>query len=121
MKHKTAFRLGVRAIGVLVIAEALPGLADAALRFLVRVPVDDRGSFGEVLLLFSYPVVALGIGLYLLLRGDWVISLAFPSSGPYCSECAYRLADLPPEGECPECGTTYHLEIKPQSNGNTKE
>ena len=121
MKHKTAFRLGVRAIGVLVIAEGLPRLVDAALRFLVTVPVDGRGSFGEVLLLFSYPVVAVCIGLYLLLRGDWVINLAFPSSGPYCTECAYRLIDVPPEGQCPECGTTYRLEIEHQPNGNAKE
>ncbi|MCK4340350.1 MAG: hypothetical protein KAY37_01335 [Phycisphaerae bacterium] len=121
MKHKTAFRLGVRAIGVLVIAEALPRLVTAALTFLVRVPLDDRGNFGEVLLLFSYPVVAVGIGLYLLLRGDWVINLAFPSSGPYCSECAYRLTGLPAEGECPECGTTYQLEAEDQPTGDARE
>lgn len=112
MKYKTAFRLAVRAIGLLVIAQSIPwfvvGCAGIGLRLLAGDLSAYQGIPWEWVLQQSgaYLVMVLA-GLYLFFRAGWIVDLAIPSNRPYCHECAYELTGLPPEGICPECGTPF--------------
>jgi hypothetical protein len=110
MKYKTAFRLALKAIGVLVIAQTLPWLVmswgSVALDFLTggALGLDPMGmSSWELRSGIAYLVSAL-MGLYLLFGGRWIVNLAIPSNRPYCHECGYELTGNI-TGLCPECGT----------------
>lgn len=105
MTHKSVFRLLVRATGLLVAAEHMPRLAQAILGFTRYGAFRDNGTSPMEALVWYFigPIVGICIGMYLLLRGGWVIKLAFPTEGPYCRECGCRVANSPAQGACPEC------------------
>ncbi len=114
MKYKTAFRLAVRAIGILVIAQSLPWCATAALSFTLSTVLGGLWSLSGPGALWTFELryglihgMGLIIGLYLLFGGNWIVNRVIPSNRPYCHECAYELTGLPAEGNCPECGTPY--------------
>jgi hypothetical protein len=113
MKYKTAFRLALRAIGVLVLTQTLPGLlifaAGLALSSLLGASLWTGLGGYELRFVLQYSLGAC-LGLYLLLGGGrWLVDRAIPSNRPYCQECGYELTGLPLAGACPECGTAYRL------------
>ena len=112
MKYKTAFRLAVRAVGVLIVAQSLPSLV--TMLVVLGLSFDDISMFVDAgrwyLATAGGHVLAVVIGLYLFFRGNWIVDLAIPSNRPYCHECGYELTGLSPAGVCPECGTAYRRE-----------
>jgi hypothetical protein len=110
MKYKTAFRLALKAIGLLVIAQAVPGLivscGSVALNFLTNgmFGYDPTGISSWELRSGIAHVLSALVGLYLLFGGRWIVNLAIPSNRPYCHECGYELTGNI-TGLCPECGT----------------
>ncbi len=122
MKYKTAFRLAVKAIGVLILAQSLPGIVVMGAALFVGFLTDGLlgvFSFDWTWLLgyqLSYVVSAI-IGCYLFLGGKWVVDHVVPSNRPYCHECAYELTGSPVEGACPECGTAYRRSVGDTTDG----
>jgi hypothetical protein len=111
MKHKTWFRLALKAMGVFFAIQGavytlanLPGFLMAVWNSFV-----SGISWGGVVdsfwqmsgLLYGVPMLA--AGLYLFFRGEWIVNKAIPSNRPYCPHCGY---DLSRGGGtvCPECG-----------------
>lgn len=120
MKHKTWFRLVLKAIGVMLVAFAIPGIVsglimiiDASIRgeqWTLASPysnVISGGYMSRVLLVAavqSVPALTqLAIGLYLFFDGAWIINKAIPSNRPYCHDCGYDLSQSH-NTRCPECG-----------------
>jgi len=110
MKYKTAFRLALKAIGVLVIAQHLPMAIISTCSVSVTILTEGMLGFGPMSTLswelqtgIMYVMGAL-VGCYLLFGGRWIVDRAIPSNRPYCHECAYELTGNV-TGVCPECGT----------------
>ncbi len=120
MKHKTWFRLVLKATGVLLIGLAVSDLLTLVIGVLDAVVFAERwtmyspygsqmtslGSAKAVTssLLSLLPSVAqVGFGLYLLFGGKWIVNLCIPSNRPYCPECGYDLSKTT-SANCPECG-----------------
>jgi hypothetical protein len=106
MKYKTAFRLALRAVGVLVVAQSLPGLV--VMLVTLALSVNDIGYISTenrwFLTACAQPILSVAVGLYLFFRAEWIVNLAIPSNRPYCPECGYELTGNV-SGVCPECGT----------------
>jgi hypothetical protein len=120
MKYKTLFRLALRLVGILLIAESLPWLVVgcAALALDVFTGGVFAASSGFISWQFQNAVIHLlgGLtGLYLFFGGAWIVNRAIPSNRPYCPECGYEITGLPPEGLCPECGTAYRRPNQPSA------
>lgn len=101
MKHKTWFRLVIKAIGVLLVGLGLEGVLRSLVFVVLAAPWTNTtwNDWGWPFVSLLQPV----IGVYLFLRGEWIVNLAIPSNRPYCPECGYDLARN--EGaKCPECG-----------------
>ncbi len=104
MKHKTWFRLVLKAIGVLTIGVAIPNLVWG-------VPVAMQwaaGIGGRPPAVYELGQIAAGIapvafGLYLFFGGEWIVNIAIPSNRPYCPNCGYDVSKAT-SGRCPECG-----------------
>lgn len=113
MKHKTWFRLVIKAIGLLLIGLSLPGLVTFFGLFIVLLTASPFGAMGPVgqsgwmwsmyLAPYSGSIVQLAIGVYLLFGGKWIVNVCIPSNRPYCPECGYDLSKATSEN-CPECG-----------------
>jgi hypothetical protein len=112
VKHKTWFRLVMKAIGVLLIGLSLPMLAQHLGGFMRM--YNTQGGLGTwaapisiwehlLWLLIGY-VLQLAFGLYLLFGGRWLVNLCIPSNRPYCPECGYDLSHNKEAARCPECG-----------------
>lgn len=122
MKYKTLFRLALKVVGILFVAEALCSLANSLLYPVVAVlalsgtPGLTAPGIGRSLALSLITVAAKGgIGVYLFFGGKWIVNLAIPGNRPYCPECAYYLTGAPVE-RCPECGTAFRWEdVRPKS------
>lgn len=111
MKHKTWFRLVLKAMGVFFalqgaayVVSSIPATARVGWDFLVTgYFVGDWSMFlWEVSgCLLGMPMLA--AGLYLFFGGEWIVNKAIPSNRPYCPHCGY---DLSRGGGavCPECG-----------------
>lgn len=119
MKHKTWFRLVLKAIGILLIALALPDLIYhlAGILRTYRLQGTWSGwpqlSMTETILWVCVsPVIQIGIGAYLLsgasLLADWII----PSNRPYCPDCGYDLSQST-STTCAECGADVRGIINP--------
>lgn len=113
MKHKTWFRLVLKAIGILIIAEALPN-AFQGVAWIVQVWMQTPRSARGLLASPTWPMflaspvgaaVQLLLGAYLLLGANWFVNLVIPSNRPYCPECGYDVS-FSRRGSCPECGAT---------------
>lgn len=114
MKHKTWFRLILKAIGVLVIALS----AGEAVTFVWTVFLEFRDS-GLVPLWNSYvfafglgKLITLAIGFYLLLGGERLVNFCIPSNRAYCPNCGYDVSESLFAKNCSECGVTL-----PTGNG----
>ena len=112
MKHKTWFRLVVKAIGIYLLASALPNLVNQ-IYFVVSTYLSNGQMFGTPaspwpltnywLPLLLFQGCQFGVGLYLLFGGKWIVNLCIPSNRPYCPECGYDISEA--TGKCcPECG-----------------
>ncbi len=107
MKHKTWFRLMLKAIGILLIGLSIPRVTE-----IMIVVVNDAlsgltplvpGPIGWNLFAVSGPLIQFFFGVYLLFGGKWIANLAIPSNRPYCPECGYDLSENSGD-TCPECG-----------------
>lgn len=113
MRYKTAFRLALRAIGVLLVAEHAPALFLQLTTLLVQFAEGGLTGLGLSALSgwafqnVAGAVIGVAIGLYLFMGGKWIVDRAIPSNRPYCHECGYELTGLPVNGTCPECGTPF--------------
>ena len=106
MKHKTWFRLVLKAIGVLFFGIAIPSLI-GSLAIVVNFATQSMGVGIEAFLWqMMYGVGAAAqmiFGLYLFFRGEWIVNKAIPSNKPYCPECGYDISSTQ-AARCPECG-----------------
>jgi hypothetical protein len=109
MKHKAWFRLLLKAIGVLSIVLSLPEFVAASIGFVSEGIQSGFAQFEFIELLVSIlyyvgkPAIGIGIGLYLIFGGAWLVNLCIPSNRPYCPECGYDLSESSHD-RCPECG-----------------
>ncbi len=113
MKHKTWFRLILKAIGILLLAFGVPDLIAYINNYIVqRVYMQNIGTpYGgiqpewlAVLLHILAPFLQVLIGLYLLLDGKWLLERIIPSNRPYCPNCGYDLSESGQPQACSECG-----------------
>ncbi|MHC4107336.1 MAG: hypothetical protein ACYSTY_04535 [Planctomycetota bacterium] len=119
MKYKTLFRLVMKALGVVFIGLALPGLVGGIGQLAMYVASNPGfpggwpppGWWWQVALSSLGHVVQLALGLYLLLGGTWIVDKAIPSNRPYCPECGYDLSTRTGD-HCPECGTNVPGEVR---------
>ena len=107
MPYKTLFRVLLKAIGVLLIAQSLPHVVTQGLSMLSRmamggISLSSSGDWIPLSWVGGY-VLTTGAGVYLFFGGKWVADLALPDNRLYCAECGYQLSsrDGP---KCPECG-----------------
>ena len=118
MKHKTWFRLVMKAIGVLLICLSLPDLMRAGVQ-LASTLLSDPGSGpwppgGWWWWLGAWgvgPALQLALGLYLVLGGKWIVDTVIPSNRPYCPECGYDVSKAT-ASDCPECGSQLPAELR---------
>lgn len=109
MKHKTWFRLVVKAIGILVFCLGLAEFCGLVLHLAGVVFTDAIPSVGlpDLLYQFGYAfgraVGGMVIGAFLLSSADLVTDRIIPSNRPYCPACGYEIAGVK-TGDCPECG-----------------
>ncbi len=108
MKYKTAFRLAIRLIGVLLFFSYLPALLTSLFWCVRFFHFDPTASIPPEAIMggFISPCCGVAAGAYLFFRGSWIIDRAIPSNRPYCPECGYELYDVSRQTVCPECGTT---------------
>ena len=108
MKHKTWFRLVIKAIGVLLIGVSLPEAYTSLLQ--IGYAVTEQGA----IMTAPYPTwwticaplapfVQFAFGVYLLCGAPWLVNKVIPSNRPYCPECGYDLTRFSGD-RCPECG-----------------
>ncbi|MEE8154231.1 MAG: hypothetical protein V3T53_04645 [Phycisphaerales bacterium] len=125
MRHKTWFRLVLKAIGVLLIGFAASGVATLFTNVGYLAMYGDPFGVGGgrttnwIYWQFMSPhvgdLVQLGLGLYLLFGGRWIADVAIPSNRPYCPECGYDIAEA--TGKCcPECGVQIVSRGTPETN-----
>lgn len=113
MRYKTAFRLALRAIGVLLVFWNLPQLVQMVASYVLTLFQAPASQFPQIhdayYIVYGSKLIehVFGIlcGLYLFFGGKWIVNLAIPSNRPYCHECGYDLTGLAEGPVCPECGT----------------
>lgn len=118
MKHKTWFRLVIKAIGIALLAFALPQLI-GQIGTIVWIAFNDPYQMSGFSWIDIFLPQALGpmmtafvqfaIGLYLFFGGGLIVGICIPSNRPYCPSCGYELLriDLP---QCSECGCVLRSE-----------
>lgn len=114
MKHKTWFRLVLKAIGIYMICTGIPGLLTQVSSLVFQYSSFSVGAgVGWTVnqwwtWLIPQAIHSLGflmIGLYLVFGGEWIVNKCIPSNRPYCPECGYDLSQSHGE-KCAECGVT---------------
>ena len=107
MKHKTLFRLMLKAIGVWVM---ITGTSQLLMYVSYMLRPSSWGMPSQVAWQFALqsvgPLFQIGAGLYLFFNGRWVADKAIPSNRPYCHECGYDLTGAV-SNLCNECGTPF--------------
>lgn len=123
MKHKTLFRLALKAIGILLLGFAIPQLTETAtltlayLREYFYFGVAPNWAVGDPLLFSSRPIGGLlqvAFALYLLFGGRWIVDRCIPSNRPYCPECGYDLSSSGGD-RCVECGVALPADLRVNS------
>jgi len=121
VKYKTLFRLALKVMGVYFIALGLTELTWITSQVLEWVAPVYSMNLSNVnasnyrlheAIRMLYPLIKLGVGLYLFFGGEWIVNKAIPSNRPYCHECGYMLKDLKGT-RCPECDTPFRPEPPP--------
>jgi hypothetical protein len=110
MKHKTWFRLLLKAIGVAMLAYAIPQAVSSLCNISWWLLNDDGSTswtgtqwVSWTLISFLHVAAQIAVGLYLLLGGEWIVNKCIPSNRPYCPNCGYDLSHNTGE-RCSECG-----------------
>lgn len=111
MKHKTWFRLVIKAVGLLLVGLSLPQLVAATAQtafsiIAARQPGTTVASphwWWWFVTTGAKPLLQLLMGLYLLFGGKWIVDKIIPSNRPYCPECGYDVSRTATP-QCPECG-----------------
>ena len=104
------FKLIVRAIGIFLLAQAIPRLLDVfrwAIDFWLYDQTDmfsTRGFVSQLVL----AGVDVGIALYLLVRGKRLIDFCMRDLRDRCPRCGYPAAGVA-GSVCPECGTAFAI------------
>ncbi|MCI0366395.1 MAG: hypothetical protein L0Y44_06815 [Phycisphaerales bacterium] len=117
MKHKTWFRLVIKAIGVLLIGLSITTLVSGLLHVGLQLIALLTGGFffDSTFLEYQWPHYFGGaaqfvFGLYLFFGGKWIVNKVIPSNRPYCPECGYDLSKSN-GANCPECGVALAGEV----------
>ena len=106
MKHKTLFRLLVKAIGVYFTVNGLgsiPQIVGMLVYYLRQGALGFEWIYGFQIL---DPAIQIGLGLYLFFGGKWIADKAIPGNRPYCQECGYDLTGSVRD-RCSECDTPF--------------
>ena len=111
MKYKTLFRLMLKAVGVLLFVQGLASGMHSIVSLVLGLLIDPGGGLlGRGAALWAVgPLCQTIVGLYLFLRGEWVVNMVIPSNRPYCHECGYDLSGAA-SNRCPECDTPFRSE-----------
>jgi len=114
MKYKTAFRLGLKLLGVLFFFTGLGAIPTALIYVLPLLDSTNSAalsasSVASYIVYALSPLVTVALGLYLFFRGEWIVNKAIPSNRNYCHECGYLLKELK-GSRCPECDTPFQAE-----------
>ncbi|TVQ57106.1 MAG: hypothetical protein EA377_01250 [Phycisphaerales bacterium] len=119
MKHKTWFRLVLKAIGILLIAWAIPEMFGAIGWVFYMWPSASYLSPAEVFRIsvtLAGPTIKIAFGCYLLFGGAALVNWIIPSNHPYCPDCGYNLTHQRSTDRCVECGSDItHLRREQQS------
>jgi hypothetical protein len=114
MKHKTWFRLVLKAIGILIVCLNLPDLIYQIIYLCTRWqqsdPLSSGPTDGDLIAQLTWPIsssLGCALGAYLLFGGKWLVDLCIPSNRPYCPGCGYELSNST-TAICPECGERLH-------------
>ena len=124
MKHKTWFRLVLKAIGIFLLATGVVDVVDAVSGSVGRAffsggfGFGGLGSFDELLQALGFALYTglvggigrLVIGAYLLFGGAKLVNLCIPSNRPYCPHCGYDVRGVGDE-VCPECGVRLPADL----------
>ena len=126
MKHKTLFRLALKAIGILLLGFSVPQLVEmAALAVWLSSERSLSGRAGwtgyEWLYSLGQPIggtVQVAFALYLLFGGKWIVDRCIPSNRAYCPECGYDLSSSGGD-RCVECGVALPADLRRPSPQGT--
>ena len=116
MKHKTLFRLMLKAIGVWVV---ITGSAQFIMYMSYALQPSNWTMPSQFAWRFALqcigPIAQIAAGLYLFFNGRWVADKAIPSNRPYCHECGYDLSGAV-GNVCNECGTAFRRDAEVAGN-----
>ncbi len=130
MKHKTWFRLVLKAIGIFLLATGAVGVVDSVSRSVGTVifygpfmPGGSGSSF-DLQQMLAYAlfngvvggIARLGIGAYLLFGAAKLVNLCIPSNRPYCPHCGYDVRGVG-DDLCPECGVRLPADLFAEPQG----
>ncbi len=131
MKHKTWFRLILKAIGVLLVCLGLPDILNVVAVFLSigfgglwGMPAQGFDWSTVLAALAQYGMIGalakLLLGLYLLFGGKLIVDLCIPSNRPYCPDCGFELRVIRGD-KCSECGIRLPMTILNQTEPVTDQ
>ena len=113
MRHRTWFRMVLKAIGVLLIGFGAPDLIHWVLNYTAWMYYETGWMAGSpnmpdwlsFFLQIAGSVVQIIIGIFLILGAQWLVTKLLPSGDPFCEQCGYDLSGSK-SVHCPECGAT---------------
>ena len=125
MKHKTWFRLVLKAIGIFLLATGAVELVDTFSGSVGRIFLTGSFGFGgsgfpyDLLEVLGYALLTglvggiarVVIGAYLLFGGAKLVNLCIPSNRPYCPHCGYDVRGVGDDDVCPECGVRFPADL----------
>jgi hypothetical protein len=97
MKHKTWFRLVIKAIGLLFVGMSIPHITSmlVAVVQMLQYYTNAGTALGPQMWYYYGSLVGglleFALGLYLFFGGAWIVNKCIPSNRPYCPECGVTL------------------------------